>query len=113
MKRTVRLYGVLRQHFGRDFPLELSSPAEGINALCYLLPGFERFLRNAQARGLVFSVFAGARNLTEQDLLFTSADDSLVTRGSFPALMLAPVNFDALYAQELQRMQEEGSATVQ
>lgn len=34
--------------------------------------------------------------------------DSLVTRGSFPALMLAPVNFDALYAQELQRMQEAG-----
>ena len=39
--------------------------------------------------------------------------DSLVTRGSFPALMLAPVNFDALYAQELQRMQEEGAPTVQ
>ncbi|WP_110950471.1 protein-export chaperone SecB [Pseudomonas bohemica] len=34
--------------------------------------------------------------------------DSLVVRGSFPALMLAPVNFDALYAQELQRMQEAG-----
>ncbi len=32
--------------------------------------------------------------------------DSLVVRGSFPALMLAPVNFDALYAQELQRTQE-------
>ena len=31
--------------------------------------------------------------------------DNLVTRGSFPALMLAPVNFDALYAQELQRLQ--------
>ncbi|KQB55409.1 preprotein translocase subunit SecB [Pseudomonas endophytica] len=39
--------------------------------------------------------------------------DSLVVRGSFPALMLAPVNFDALYAQEMQRMQEEGAATVQ
>ena len=39
--------------------------------------------------------------------------DSLVVRGSFPALMLAPVNFDALYAQELQRMQQECSATVQ
>ena len=39
--------------------------------------------------------------------------DSLVVRGSFPALMLAPVNFDALYAQEMQRMQEEGSPTVQ
>ncbi len=32
--------------------------------------------------------------------------DSLVVRGSFPALMLAPVNFDALYAQELQRIQQ-------
>ena len=39
--------------------------------------------------------------------------DSLVVRGSFPALMLAPVNFDALYTQEMQRMQEEGSPTVQ
>ena len=36
--------------------------------------------------------------------------DSLVTRGSFPALMLAPVNFDALYAQELARMQAAGEA---
>ncbi len=36
--------------------------------------------------------------------------DSLVVRGSFPALMLAPVNFDALYAQELQRMQAGADA---
>ena len=36
--------------------------------------------------------------------------DSLVVRGSFPALMLAPVNFDALYAQELQRIQQAAEA---
>ncbi|MCY1412330.1 Protein-export protein SecB [compost metagenome] len=36
--------------------------------------------------------------------------DSLVTRGSFPALMLSPVNFDALYAQELARMEGNGQA---
>lgn len=36
--------------------------------------------------------------------------DSLVLRGSFPALMLAPVNFDALYAQEMARIQGEGQA---
>lgn len=35
------------------------------------------------------------------------AIDSLVGRGSFPALMLAPVNFDAIYTQTLQRKQEE------
>ena len=39
--------------------------------------------------------------------------DSLVTRGSFPALMLSPVNFDALYAQELQRMQQAGETAAQ
>jgi preprotein translocase subunit SecB len=35
-----------------------------------------------------------------------------VIRGSFPALMLSPVNFDALYAQELQRMQQAGETTA-
>lgn len=39
--------------------------------------------------------------------------DNLVVRGSFPALMLAPVNFDALYAQELQRIQAAGAETAQ
>src|SRR3989338_7323323 len=39
--------------------------------------------------------------------------DSLVVRGSFPALMLAPVNFDALYAQELARMQAAGETAAQ
>lgn len=29
--------------------------------------------------------------------------DTLVTKASFPALMLSPVNFDALYAQQLQQ----------
>ena len=33
------------------------------------------------------------------------AVDSLVSRGSFPTLMLAPVNFDALYAQNVAQQQ--------
>ncbi|EMP55230.1 protein-export chaperone SecB [Marinobacter koreensis] len=33
--------------------------------------------------------------------------DNVVNKGSFPALMLAPVNFDAIYAQALQRKQQE------
>lgn len=33
--------------------------------------------------------------------------DGLVVKGSFPALMLAPVNFDALYAQEMQRQMQQ------
>lgn len=35
------------------------------------------------------------------------AVDSMVNKGSFPSLMLAPVNFDAIYAEALKRKQEE------
>ena len=62
-----------------------------------------------------------ARNLPEADLHRTlgafcpnllfpyarEAIDNLVTRGSFPALMLAPVNFDALYLQAQQQAANE------
>lgn len=43
------------------------------------------------------------------------AVDSLVTKGSFPALMLAPVNFDAIYAQGManQKAQAEAQQTEQ
>ncbi|MDT8427885.1 MAG: protein-export chaperone SecB [Pseudomonadales bacterium] len=36
--------------------------------------------------------------------------DSLVIRGSFPALMLSPVNFDSIYAQSKQRQAEQAAA---
>lgn len=37
--------------------------------------------------------------------------DSLVTKGSFPALMLAPINFDALYQQALQKQDKSTEKT--
>ncbi len=36
--------------------------------------------------------------------------DGMVVRGTFPALMLAPVNFEALYAQEMERQREQAGA---
>lgn len=44
------------------------------------------------------------------DILFPYARealDSLVVKGSFPALMLAPMNFEALYRQALAQQQEQ------
>jgi preprotein translocase subunit SecB len=38
------------------------------------------------------------------------AIDSLVVKGSFPALMLAPINFDALYAQQKQAQADQAAA---
>ncbi|TVQ67154.1 MAG: protein-export chaperone SecB [Oceanospirillales bacterium] len=39
--------------------------------------------------------------------------DSFTTRASFPPLMLAPVNFDALYAQQLQQRAQQQAAEQQ
>lgn len=35
--------------------------------------------------------------------------DAIVNKGSYPSLMLAPVNFDAIYAQALKRQQDEAA----
>jgi preprotein translocase subunit SecB len=40
------------------------------------------------------------------------AIDSLVVKGSFPALMLAPINFDALYAQQKQAAEANTNANA-
>ncbi|PAU77407.1 protein-export chaperone SecB [Halomonas salipaludis] len=39
--------------------------------------------------------------------------DNLVNRGGFPPLMLAPVNFEAIYAQKKKREAQQASETTQ
>jgi preprotein translocase subunit SecB len=39
--------------------------------------------------------------------------DSLAVRGSFPPLMLAPVNFDALYVQAVKQAQDKAQTEAQ
>ncbi|WP_286237073.1 protein-export chaperone SecB [Neptuniibacter halophilus] len=41
------------------------------------------------------------------------AIDSMVVKASFPALMLSPVNFDALYAQQMSQMQQQAAEEAQ
>ncbi len=72
--------------------------AEVEQAGIFLIKGFDE-----QAMAHVLGSFC-------PNLLFPYARetlDSVVVKGSFPALMLAPVNFDALFAQEMQRQQQE------
>ena len=68
MKRKVKLYGVLRKHFGREYELDVNSTRDAIQALCNMVPGFEKFLTTGEERGLVFTVFSGTRNLSADDL---------------------------------------------
>ncbi|NOT11901.1 MAG: protein-export chaperone SecB [Methylococcaceae bacterium] len=48
------------------------------------------------------------------NILFPYAREAvseLVAKGGFPQLLLAPVNFDALYAQHLQQLQQQSPVT--
>ena len=38
------------------------------------------------------------------------AIDALVTKGSFPALMLSPINFEVLYQQQKQAMAQQSTS---
>lgn len=49
------------------------------------------------------------------NILFPYAREAvsdLVAKGGFPQLLLAPVNFDALYAQHVQQMQSNGTGNL-
>ncbi|WP_249060412.1 tail assembly protein [Xanthomonas nasturtii] len=73
----VRLYGVLRAKFGKEFRLAVASPAEAIRALSVHLPGFPAFLMGAKDRGLTFAVFNGRRNLSQDQLHDPPGDDAI------------------------------------
>ncbi|WP_122581091.1 tail assembly protein [Pseudomonas viridiflava] len=74
--RTIKLYGVLRKHFGREYTIDAHSVRDAVNALCAMKPGFEKFLRTGEERGLVFSVFCGKRNAGAQEFDLQGSDDS-------------------------------------
>ncbi|MFA4401431.1 tail assembly protein [Xanthomonas perforans] len=75
--RVVRLYGVLRAKFGKEFRLAVASPAEAIRALSVQLAGFQGFLMGAKDRGLTFAVFNGRRNLSEDQLHDPPGNDAI------------------------------------
>lgn len=66
--RTIKLYGVLGNRFGRVHHLAVNSTAEAMRALSVLLPGFEQFMYQAKDKGLVFAVFHGKRNIGQDEL---------------------------------------------
>lgn len=76
--RTIRLYGVLGSKFGREYRLDCNSPADAVQALCNMVRGFEQFMRTADQKGLVFAVFSGKRNLSEDELIFRGTEDEVI-----------------------------------
>lgn len=66
--RTIKLGGVLGRRFGKQYRLDLYGVRDAMSALCNMKPGFEKFLRSAEERGLVFAVFVDGRNVGEKEI---------------------------------------------
>jgi preprotein translocase subunit SecB len=67
------------------------------------------------AKGLADDQLRQVMGTVAPNILFPYARemvDSLVTKGSFPALMLAPINFDALYQQAQQQKAQKQEETA-
>jgi predicted phage tail protein len=70
--RVVKLYGELGRRFGREFRLDVVTPAEAVRALCAVLRGFEQALRG-HPHG--FHVLAGRRDVAERERLLEPAGE--------------------------------------
>lgn len=73
--RSVKLYGHLGKKFGREFQLEVNSPAEAFRALRANFAGFDAYMHQHRKSG--FRVYVGNRNADEQDLFLSSKVDSI------------------------------------
>ncbi|MDS9862809.1 phage tail protein [Acinetobacter pittii] len=62
MLKTIRLYGVLGQKFGREFKLDVANTREAMRALSVQIAGFEKFMLHAHEQGLQFAVFLKSKN---------------------------------------------------
>ncbi|MBA1296557.1 tail assembly protein [Pseudomonas lurida] len=66
--RTIKLGGVLGKKFGKEYRLDLHGIHDATTALCMMKPGFEKFMRSAEERGMVFAVFVDERNIGLEEL---------------------------------------------
>ncbi len=75
--KTIRLYGKLGNQFGRVHQLAVANVRETVKALSVVLPGFERELITSKARGIVYAVFIGKKNIHQDDLQHPAGSEEI------------------------------------
>lgn len=75
--RTIRLGGILGKKFVKEFKYRARDIPHAIRALKGQFPGFERFMNEAQMRGLTFAVFVGGKNVSEEEIDMTKGNDDI------------------------------------
>lgn len=74
--KTILLYGELEKKFGREFELDVRTPAEAVRALCTMVDGFRRHLEEFSEPGYVVRV--GDYDRGEDDLNAPSSDKEVI-----------------------------------
>jgi predicted phage tail protein len=79
VKRRLILSGEMGKKFGRIHHVHLDSntPAEAVSYLLSQFPTSAAYLTGAKDRGIGFAVFAGKRNLSEDDLKFPVGSEDI------------------------------------
>lgn len=75
--KTIKLYGILAQKFGKEFRLAVDSTKEAMRALCVQVQGFEQFMMNAHLQGLRFAVYHDDVNIGESELDMTHSSQEI------------------------------------
>lgn len=73
----VRLYGHLARRFGRVFELAVATPAEAVRALCIMIPGFEKHVRQEHSEP-GYHVLVGKQSRGEDTLKLTVGQDRVI-----------------------------------
>ena len=77
MLKTIKLYGVLGEKFGKQFKLDVANTREAIRALSVQIKGFEHYLLHAHEHGFGFAIFTdtdksvdelAGQNLSENEI---------------------------------------------
>ncbi|HBE9077654.1 tail assembly protein [Serratia fonticola] len=75
--RKIKLGGILGKKFVKEFHYRARDIPHAIRALKGQFPGFERFMNEAQLRGLTFAVFVGSKNVSEEVVDMTKGADDI------------------------------------
>ena len=76
MYKTIRFHGVLREQFGKEWRLEVSSVKEAMRLLSAQIKGLEHFMLNAHKQGLRFAVFTDKRKtISEKEVDMQTASE--------------------------------------
>lgn len=70
---TIKLGGALGKVFGKNHQRLVSTTSEAIRALCYTLPGFEKYMNSSKQRGLTFAIYKDDKNIGLDDLDYPSS----------------------------------------